>query len=802
MVALKRIIWGFIYFLPIMAGSASNNNESLRESLLTQNWSEVISQSRTMGTESSVEKNKDLYRLVEAIALHRQGKIEESIKTLESIQESSLYYAWAKIFINRLAFLSQNFGLLKTSLQSIEKLPLKGEIGIEKQFYEAHLLMENQKWNPAMKSLQKIERKSRRSDLHVPILEALVLSEAKAQKLPWACKSLIKIYQTYPLHHWFDESAPEIKNISIGDRKISCAVSATEFDIRRRRLNILGEVKKGGEEMNRWFTINKTPLKDQKIMMAQQLIAEGQIDEGLNTLKAAQEGQGDLKILIPLSYAAAKAGDMKLAIDSSLAISKALKNSSKGAAALYQAGIWAYQIRDYENAEARLKNVPPFRLSSANRKELKWYQGWLRYLKGDFVGAERGFRSMMAPIGKKKKGAVESPDRVQYWLAMSVLKQEKREKAQVLFQKLASRSSINYYSILAKERLNQIKGGPSPSVKEEPLAKVSVVGRGAYFTPYGEDAPRPNAEDAAVTEEAIESGEAEELTSVAEGESSAETKEDDVAAETDESNVVELFSQNEANQKLERAKAFWSVGLEDLARREVGDLERFSKGFDLFKKVIEEYRQMGLYNKLTVMGHAYAGRANYGSNKFIYESMFPKAWAEQVEKYSAENNVPAALIWGIMKAESMFQPWVKSSVGALGLMQVMPSTGQKLAEMMGLKNFTPEILLEPPNAIRYGSKYLERLSKKFELSVPLVAAAYNAGPHRVSQWLYYFGYMQMDEWVEHIPFQETRNYVKKVTVNYMAYSALYGKSLGEPLALIDPVPVQIAGRPETKETWD
>ena len=83
-----------------------------------------------------------------------------------------------------------------------------------------------------------------------------------------------------------------------------------------------------------------------------------------------------------------------------------------------------------------------------------------------------------------------------------------------------------------------------------------------------------------------------------------------------------------------------------------------------------------------------------------------------------------------------------------------------------------------------------------------MAAAYNAGPHRVSQWLYYFGYMQMDEWVEHIPFLETRNYVKKVTVNYMAYNELYGASPGSHLALIGPVPVQIAGAPETKENWE
>jgi soluble lytic murein transglycosylase len=535
-------------------------------------------------------------------------------------------------------------------------------------------------------------------------------------------------------------------------------------------------------------------------MEAQQIMAEGHPEESVKILKSVQVGDTDIQVLRPLSFAAARAGDMKLAIDSSLATYSVLGASKEGNMALYQAAAWAYQTRDYDSAEQRFKRVRVNRLSKAYRKEVQWYQGWLRYLKGDYVAAEKGFRNLQKGYGRKT--SADSSDRLQYWLAMTLMKQGKSEKARVLFQKLNARKGMHYYSFLAKERLKQLPERKPTSELVEPKVYPFVVARGIYYTPYGEEAPWPSSQESEVTDEEVESGDSDEANLLAEEESNSEAAEDEKVADSIESSAGELFSQGEANQKLERAKAFWSVGLEDLARREVGDLERYSRGFDIFRRVTDEYRQMGLYNKMTVLGQGFAGRANLNSNKFVYEAIYPRAYAEFVERYAAEHNVALALVWGIMKAESMYRSWVKSPVGALGLMQVMPTTGQKLAEMMEYKNFSPTDLLQPPVAIRFGSKYLERLGKKFDNSVQLVAAAYNAGPHRVSQWLYYFGYMQMDEWVEHIPFVETRNYVKKVTVNYMAYNEIYGKGLGDTLALIDPVPVQIAGAPETKESWE
>lgn len=94
-------------------------------------------------------------------------------------------------------------------------------------------------------------------------------------------------------------------------------------------------------------------------------------------------------------------------------------------------------------------------------------------------------------------------------------------------------------------------------------------------------------------------------------------------------------------------------------------------------------------------------------------------------------------------------------------MQVMPNTGKRVSQILGENDFSPKKLLEPNDGIKIGARYLQRLMVKFENTVPLVAASYNAGPHRVKTWLASFGFLEMDEFIEHIPFLETRNYVKK-----------------------------------------
>ena len=96
---------------------------------------------------------------------------------------------------------------------------------------------------------------------------------------------------------------------------------------------------------------------------------------------------------------------------------------------------------------------------------------------------------------------------------------------------------------------------------------------------------------------------------------------------------------------------------------------------------------------------------------------------------------------------------------------------------------------------------MQRLLEKFSNSIPLAAAGYNAGPHRVHAWVRNFGSLDMDEFIEHIPYVETRNYVKKVVRNYQLYSLLYSGGTHSLRWLVEPVGVTLDEKVPTKEIW-
>jgi len=125
-----------------------------------------------------------------------------------------------------------------------------------------------------------------------------------------------------------------------------------------------------------------------------------------------------------------------------------------------------------------------------------------------------------------------------------------------------------------------------------------------------------------------------------------------------------------------------------------------------------------------------------------------------------ELNLP--WVYGVIRAESVFRPNAISQAGAIGLMQLMPDTGQQLASNLGLVLESSDALLDPQTNLTLGSAYLSRLLKRFHGSEPLATAAYNAGVNRVQAWLPESGSLPGDVWVDSIPYWETRGYVRRV----------------------------------------
>ena len=154
----------------------------------------------------------------------------------------------------------------------------------------------------------------------------------------------------------------------------------------------------------------------------------------------------------------------------------------------------------------------------------------------------------------------------------------------------------------------------------------------------------------------------------------------------------------------------------------------------------------------------------------------PDEHREIVEKYAEEYNIPAYIIFAIIDTESGFDEDATSRAGAMGLMQMMPSTFEWLtsADHLG-ENLIPESLYEADVSIRYGTYYLRYLFEKF-YNWDTVFAAYNAGEGNVAQWLQSSEYSDGKGNLTDIPFEETRKYVKKVNKSIDYYKNTYYKN--------------------------
>jgi len=124
--------------------------------------------------------------------------------------------------------------------------------------------------------------------------------------------------------------------------------------------------------------------------------------------------------------------------------------------------------------------------------------------------------------------------------------------------------------------------------------------------------------------------------------------------------------------------------------------------------------------------------------------------------------------------------------------------------MLTDKDIQTDELFNPEISIDFGAAYLKKLSLELDYQKPLVAAAYNGGPHRVKMWLKNFGTIEFDRFIEHIPFAETRTYVKRVITFRATYDKLYSKTLETEKYkyLLQTVPVKVEGQLSLKEEWD
>lgn len=179
---------------------------------------------------------------------------------------------------------------------------------------------------------------------------------------------------------------------------------------------------------------------------------------------------------------------------------------------------------------------------------------------------------------------------------------------------------------------------------------------------------------------------------------------------------------------------------------------------------------------------------------FDYGLRFPMPFRDAVVNQSRAIGLDPAYVYGLIRQESRFIIAARSGVGASGLMQVMPATARWTARKIGMTGFTPDQIYQQDTNILLGTSYLKLALDDFQSSLPMAAAAYNAGPGRPRVWRAPGGLNPTLDgaiWAENIPFSETRDYVKKVLSNTVDYAAILTgrpQSLKARLGTVGPLP--------------
>lgn len=158
---------------------------------------------------------------------------------------------------------------------------------------------------------------------------------------------------------------------------------------------------------------------------------------------------------------------------------------------------------------------------------------------------------------------------------------------------------------------------------------------------------------------------------------------------------------------------------------------------------------------------------------FVLKKIYPIKYSEYVEKYSEENGIDKYLVYAIIKAESNFDPDVKSKADAIGLMQLMEETAVERSNVIDNEEIESYDLYDPETNIKLGTSYFAYLLDLYNGNTVLAVIAYNAGLGNVQEWIRSGIIKQDGSDIENIPYKETENYVRKILRDYQMYLKIY-----------------------------
>ena len=601
---------------------------------------------------------------------------------------------------------------------------------------------------------------------------------------------------------WISE--PEVNFVEMYAAIEKCPMDFEDFLMRLRRLIFAAKEYQAQREIEQFIKASEERLKLQPWQKAYlQAIYDSNVGDPVKAFKNLSEFEKDIlesDYDDNYFYIAQRAGELKKAEEIiKKVIARAAPKDKKELT--FQQGFLFYQTKQYATAHKIFNDL--YKQHPAKNKkrkskdfdQLAWLRAWVLFLDQKYDQSLKAF--------EETKSFASDTARLNYWIAVNQMKLQNTQEALQTFRKLSEsltdQKSYSFYSLLAWIRYEDYRS----QFKNSDLIKSLILQTKSTFTNY------PSPDDKMTRSQLMQHYN--EL-----ADESFVTDEGDIQVVNTENEVMdsaELQGLDVGSEKDLTLQLFWAQllidqGKSDFAKWHIFELEKNikdrKKGDILTKFYLEKefyYRALSLQNRL---GTPKQTITQLKSDPMYWSSLYPEAYKKYVQQFANNRKVDPFLIWSIMKAETQYKSDAISPVGAVGLMQFMPYTLQKIDRLIGGKEVKTEELFKPEKSIEYGAAYLKKLSIELDYQRPLIAAAYNGGPHRVKQWLRNMGQLEYDVFIEHIPFAETRTYTKRVITFRSMYDKIYGGQLNydKMKFLIEKIPYTAPESAKLSEEWD
>jgi soluble lytic murein transglycosylase len=399
--------------------------------------------------------------------------------------------------------------------------------------------------------------------------------------------------------------------------------------------------------------------------------------------------------------------------------------------ALLSAGNMYLLKRDYDRAIDYFRELQQRFPNGTHASSAHWKAAWLTFREGKTEEARLEFEQQLALY----PDSAEIPNAL-YWRARLAEEEGNTAMARAFYQKLAERFHNYYYAELGRQRLQALPSAGDASPKEGPAKEASLKEDLAHYDLLDRVAPLSNARKIA-------------------------------ASDAPDDNL-----------RVARARLLSNGALADAAVRELQAAASQEDGTWAPPEMARVYQDGGRYDRgIEIMKHT---TPNYFAVDIpdlprpYWEALFPKAYWTDLRKYSQLNGLDPYLVASLIRQESEFNALALSRANAVGLMQLLPKTGKTVAKQVKLKGYSAPQLFTPAVNIELGTRYFKDMVDKYNGQFEYALAAYNAGTDRVGDWLGQGHYRDPQEFVESIPFTETREYVQAILRNASVYRQLYG----------------------------